>query len=419
MKILLIYPPFASTWGLPLGFGEPLGIAYVAAAIEASGRHQVALLDGVGSRGPVSAFRTGQVNWIGLSHEEVLAEIAKIDFDAIGVSACRTSAVDPGIERLIGRIRATHPGVPIIVGGPDASHLWDHYAQNPDIDYVVIGEGEKTMIDLLDALQRADGVTEVKGIAFRGEDGTVIRAPDQDILDIDTLPWPARHLLPMLTYIRHRPTSDLPSATILTSRACPFSCAFCSTIHIWGRKWRGRAAKDVVDEIEFLHRTYGVTEIRIQDDNFCVNRQRVHDICDLILERQLEIRLHIDPGVMFMLADQEMLSKLHRVGVRHLNMQLESGCQTTQAYINKKIDLSHVRAMVTHAHSLGMTIHTNVILGFPFETKAEMIDSVQTAVEIGFDNIDFNYLDPKGDTRVRRDFIAAGLLCPDDHIELP
>lgn len=419
MKALLIYPPFASTWLVSLGFGEPLGIAYVAAALEQSGRHQVEILDGVGTVKSLSNVEVGQINWIGVTHDEVMRRMADLEFDVIGISMSRTSAIDPLTEALIRRIKTAYPDVPVIAGGPEASHFWHRYIQNPDIDYIVIGEGEKTMVDLLDALEGRGSVADVRGIAWRGDDGKAVKTPDQDIVDIDSIPWPARHLLPLRSYIDNRPSTDVPAATILTSRACPFSCAFCSTIHIWGRKWRGRSAVDVVDEMEFLVRTYGVKEIRIQDDNFCVDRKRVHRICDLILERGLDIRLHVDPGVMSMLADRDLLTKLRRVGMVSLNMQLETGSEKTQAYVNKKIDLDHMRAMVRCSHELGMAVTTNIILGFPYETKADMEESVRTAIGIGFDNIGFNWLDPRENTRVWHDFIAAGIFGADDHIQVP
>lgn len=120
------------------------------------------------------------------------------------------------------------------------------------------------------------------------------------------------------------------------------------------------------------------------------------------------------------LADKELLSALHRAGLRHLNMQLESGVQKTQAYIEKRIDLGHVREMLDWAHHLGIKVATNVILGFPDETADEMRESVVNAIALPFDEIKFNLLDPKRDTRVWRDFVALGIVDPDDkEVELP
>ncbi|HLO76180.1 MAG TPA: radical SAM protein [Magnetospirillum sp.] len=414
MRILLIYPPFATTWPLGLGLGEPLGIAYIAAAIEQSGRHGVDILDAVGSASEFQKTEDGEWHWVGLSHEQVLADMGTRTFDAIGISVSRTSSVDTGVEALIRAIRQAFPTTPLIVGGPEVSHCWDRYIANLDIDYIVIGEGEKTIVELLDALDGVITLDQVRGIIRRSENGEPIKAPDQPAQDVDTIPWPARHLLPMDTYIEKRPTTELRAATILTSRACPFRCAFCSTIHIWGNRWRGRSAADVVDEIAFLKARYGIEEIRIQDDNFCVKKRRVHEICDLMKQRALNVRLHVDPGVMAALADRELLSALYDAGLRNLNMQLESGSPKTQSYIDKKIDLDHVREMLDWSHHLGMFVRTNIILGFPHETLDDMRESVRTAIELPYDMIDFNLLEPKRYTRAWRDFVSLGLLSEDD-----
>jgi magnesium-protoporphyrin IX monomethyl ester (oxidative) cyclase len=420
MKLLLINPPFATLWPLGLSFGEPLGLAYVAAAVEASGRHWVQILDGVAMAAALPNTLDGNRNWIGISHDDLLAAMAPIDFDAVGLSFCRTSALDTGVETLIGRIRATYPNTPIIAGGPEVSHFWERYSNNRDIDYIVRGEGEKTIVDLLDALDGRMPLSAVKGIVRRDAAGGAVVAPDQDIVPIDSIPWPARHLLDMSAYIENRPTTEYRAATILTSRACPYQCAFCSTIQIWGNRWRGRSAADVVDEIEFLHREYRIEEIRVQDDNFCVKRSRVHDICDLLHERGIKVRLHVDPGIMSSLANRDLLSKLHRTGMNSINMQLESGCPKTQEYISKKIDLTHMRDMVAFAQGLGMFVRSNIIIGFPFETEADIRQSVRTAIDIGFDFIDFNYIDPKRDTRVWRDFVKSGILAQkDEEVDLP
>lgn len=419
MNILLVNPPFATEWPLSLGFGEPLGLAYVAAAVEASGRHGVAILDAVGSASTFHLNTNGERNWVGLSHDQVIAAMGERQFDSIGVTVARTSWVDTGIEPLIERMRQTFPGRPIIVGGPEVSHYWERFAENPAVDVVVIGEGEETIVALLDALDGGGDLSTVAGIAHRDAAGKVVRNPDPPPPAIDSLAWPARHLLPMRTYIDNRPTTDLPAATILTSRACPFRCAFCSTIEIWGHNWRGRSAKDVVDEIAFLKQTYGIREIRVQDDNFCVKRSRVVEICDLLISRGLDVRLYIEPGVMAHLATAELLTQLWRAGMRDMCMQLESGSAKTQAYIDKKIDVDHVRAMLDWAHHLGMRVRTNLILGFPHETAEDMRESARVAIDLPYDHIEFYFLEPKRNTRSWRDMVALGIIAADHDERTP
>jgi len=419
MKILLLNPPFLTTYLISLGFGEPLGLAYVAASVERSERHQVEILDCVGSVAEITERKLGDLNWIGMSHADVLKEMSARQFDAVGISMCRTSHVDPGTMALIRMIKEQYPERPIILGGPEASHGWETYVRNKDISFIVIGEGERALVQLLDAIETGTDARNINGLAFLDADGAVIKTKTPDIVDIDSIPWPARHLLPMQSYIQNRPTTENRAATILTSRACPFRCAFCSTIHVWGNKWRGRSARDVVDEIEFLIKEYHVTEVRIQDDNFCVNRKRVHEICDIIIDRNIKVEIVIDPGVMSSLANEDLLIKLNRAGLKNINMQLESGSPKTQSYVCKPIDLNHMRNMVRVCHDLNMKVRTNVIIGFPFETKEDMIESVKNAVDIGFDVVDFIYINPIGDTRVRRDFIESGIIGENERAILP
>jgi len=419
MNLLLLNPPFLTIHMMSLAFGEPLGLAYVAASVERSKRHQVEILDGVGSATEIRERKPGEHNWIGMAHADVLAEISKRHFDAIGISLCNACDVDPGTTALIRKIKEQSPGTPIIVGGPEASHNWEAYARNTDISFVVIGEGEYSLVQLLDAIEAGTEVKDVKGLAFLDEDGSVFKTEDPEIVDINSIPWPARHLIPLQIYIENRPTTKNRAVTILTSRACPFSCAFCSMIKVWGNKWRGRSPRDVVDEIEFLIKEYDIKEVRIQDDNFCVNRKRVHEICDLMIDRNIDIEIVIDPGVMASLADEDLLRKMNKAGLKNINMQLESGSLKTQKYISKPIDLDHIRNMVRVCHELKMKIRTNIIIGFPFETKEDMIESVTNAVDAGFDHIEFIYLNPIRSTRVRRDFIEAGIIEENDNPTLP
>jgi len=419
MKALLINPPFLTTSSLSVGFGEPLGLAYVAAALERSGRHSVEILDCVGSAPAIPDLKVGEINRIGLEDGDVLARLAARHFDVIGITMTRTSDLDPGTTTLIGMIKAEYPQIPIIIGGPEATHSWNDYVHDTNITYIVLGEGEKTIVDLLDAIEGQAAIASVKGIVFMDADGVPVKTAAQDTVDIDSLAWPARHLLPMSSYIENRPTTERRAASILTSRACPYRCAFCSTIHVWGNNWRGRAVGDVVREIEFLVKEYGVGEIIITDDNFCVNRKRVHAICDMIIALKLDVVIHVSSGVMSSLANEDLLKKLSAAGMVDINMQLESGNEQTQGYICKKIDLAHMKSMIDTAHALGMHVSTNIILGFPFETKEQMEDSAKVAIGLGFDSIDFVYILPKDNTRVHRDFVECGILAEGELPVLP
>jgi len=417
MKILLINPPLVTTQNLWMSYGEPLGLAYVAAALEATGRHQVEVLDAMGL---ATRFATrGEYSVFGLTEDEILRRMRATRFDAIGITVVRMDSEAEQVTALCAMMSREFPGVPIIAGGPDVTLEWASYMKLGTIDYAILGEGEVPIVQLLDSLEGRGDLGDIKGICYR-KDGAVKMVPPGPGGDITTLPWPARHLFPMDAYLRNKPTNRRTrAASILTSRACPFSCAFCSSVEIWGRKWRGRSAKDVVDEIEHLVKAYDVGEVHIFDDNFLVDRKRVEAIADGIIERGLKIALHIPAGLMMWLLSVELLGKLKRAGLISVQVQLESGNPETLEYIDKNIDISKAKDLVAAAHALRLAVKTNVILGFYFEDRAAIAESVRVAESIGFDKVDYILAMPKPRTRMHHDWVKAGLLGEDEPVVMP
>ena len=417
MKILLINPPIISKFSIALSWGEPLGLAYVAAAVEASERHEVEVLDAMGLATTFPEYPDGTL--FGLSVDEILQRLHEVSFDAIGITVTKmyddiTQTID-----LIKKIKDLFPHIPFIAGGPDVTLAWKTYMERGVIDYIILGEGEEAIVKLLDHLEGHLPIEDVTGLCYR-KDGEIVRTQPSPQVDIATLPWPARHLFPMENYFRFRPGGRRPPvATILTSRACPFSCAFCSTIEVWGRKWRGRTAKDVVDEIEHLVKNYGVREIHINDDNFLVDRKRTEEIIDLIIERRLNIAVHCVAGLMIWLLSKDLLKRLKKAGWYSIQAQLESGNPKTLEYIDKHIDISKARELVGVAHSLGLRVNSNVILGFYFEDQSDIDKSIQVAESIGFDRVDYILAEPKEGTRMYNDCIEAGLIKAGEVATLP
>jgi anaerobic magnesium-protoporphyrin IX monomethyl ester cyclase len=419
VRILLINPPLITDEANHAGisYGEPLGLAYIAAAIEASGRHQVEVLDAMGLA--PEFLRQGGYVMYGLSHDELLQRMRATSFDVVGITITKMYEDNNQITRLCGLIKKEFPSVPLIAGGPDVTLDWAIYMELGTLDYAVLGEGEATIVQLLDYLDGRGPLSEAKGLCYR-ENGRVKMVPQGPPIDIEDIPWPARHHFPMENYFRLKPQGlRKRSAAILTSRACPYSCAFCSTIEVWGRKWRGRDAKDVVDEIEHLVRDYGAKEIVIFDDNFLVDRNRAEAIADGIIARRLKIGLHIAPGLMIHLLSVGLLRKLRKAGLIAVTMQLESGNKETLAYIDKHIEISKAKEMVRAAHFAGLGVYTNVLLGFFFEDRRAIEESIRVAESVGFDNINYQAAEPKPGTRMYNDWVKAGIFKHGDPAIMP
>jgi anaerobic magnesium-protoporphyrin IX monomethyl ester cyclase len=327
-------------------------------------------------------------------------------FDAIGISITRMyNEVDQLLD-LLKLIKQNFPNTFVIVGGPDVTLEWPMYMGLGTIDYALLGEGEVSLVRLLDFLDGRGGFDEIKGICYRDK-GQTRMVPQGPPVDIVKIAWPARHLFPMENYFRNK---GHRAASILTSRACPFSCAFCSTIEVWGRKWRGRPAKDVVDEIEHLVNTYGVKQVEICDDNFLVDRKRAEEIADGIVERKIQLNLIVNAGMMIHLLSVDLLKKYRKAGLLALTMQLESGNVETLKYIDKHIDINKAKELVSAAHALGLEVNTNVILGFYFEDKNDIDVSIRVAESIGFDAINYILAEPKPRTRMYKDCVKAGVI---------
>jgi magnesium-protoporphyrin IX monomethyl ester (oxidative) cyclase len=421
MKLLLINPTYRTRESLGLSYGEPLGLAYVAAAIEKSGRHEVDILDSVGMMQEL--VRVDGEYRIGLPEEEFFGLLSKQTFDAIGITTVKTFLQDlKETLAFIAQIRKQHPGAPIILGGPGATLEWETFINDANVDFVVLGEGEGTTVDLMDSLTGEMDISEVAGIAYKEKNGRVRKNPERDPLSIDDIPWPARHLLPMGNYMHWRARQGrfrVPATAILTSRACPYNCVFCNLRNIWGRRWRGRNPYDVVDEIQYLVRTYGTRRILIQDDNFATSPKRVEEICDEIIKRKLDISWAVQPGFAAWMLSKNMLRKLKDSGLYLIVIQVESGSKKTLNYMKKRIDLDHTREIIKYANQLGMMTHSNIIIGFWNETREDIEESIRVTESLGVDALNYLVPIPYRNTPMYEDYVREGLLDPEEPIKLP
>lgn len=419
MDVLLINPTYYSVYDLGLSYGEPLGLAYIAAVIEKSEKHSVNVLDSVGLC--TKFIKVGNKTRMGLAEEEIIAMIREKKSDVIGISLTGTMYSQDILE-LIRLIKAAYPEKVIIVGGVHATLEYEGCMNKAPIDFIVLGEGEGTIIELLNAMENKTAPDLIKGIVYRDPAtkklvNTGQRAP----VAIDSIPLPARHLFPMNNYFRYKPHYYFmrhPAASVITSRACPFNCIFCSTTLFWDKKYRTRNAISVVDEIEFLVKQYQVKEILINDDCFLGNKKRIVEICDEIIKRKINITYQIPPGVNFHLLDEELLKKLRDSGLYAIKPQFESGNETTLKYIRKKINLDKGKKIISYANKLGLWTQTNCIIGFPHETKEDILSSIKYIESIPFDSVSYLVPIPFTHTDLREDYVKHNLIQACDPVNM-
>jgi radical SAM superfamily enzyme YgiQ (UPF0313 family) len=392
MDALLIQPNYqrarkSGAWGV----NPPLGLAYIAAVLEHKG-FSVNILD---------------ANALGLTEAQVVASIRAKKPRIVGISM-----LTPAHSYCVNIARSFKSEGLLVAGGPHATSS-PELLLHEGFDVVVRGEGEYAMLDLA---QQKD-VKTINGISYV-QDGAVKHNPDREFIsDLDSLPYPARHLLPScgvdVPYLsagtRHRPW-----APVFTSRGCPYQCYYCNK-NIFGYKWRPRSARSVVDEMEFLVKNYGVKEIDIVDDLFNFNLERAEKICDLLIERKLNIHLRCSNGVRVDKITESLLEKMKKAGWYYLAFGIESGSQDVLNKIPKNITLEQVRTAVRLAKQKGFEVTGFFIFGLIGDTPKSMRETIEFAKSLDLDIASFNICAPYPGTKLWMMIQTNGKLLLDNY----
>ena len=295
----------------------------------------------------------------------------------VGVS-CSTMNY-PAAINILKVCKGFEPEVVTVIGGPHVSFTaTETLEQAPWVDIVVRGEGEKTLVGVVRALEAGASLHQVPGIAFRQDGAVVMTEPRAPIEDLDSLPLPDRHLLPLSRY-----RALGAPCSVISSRGCPFGCIFCSAPRMFGRRVRFRNPRLVVDEMELIYRQFGFDRINIVDDTFTVNHRHVREICDELMRRNLDIRWTAYSRVDTL--NRELLQMMKQAGCIWLCFGIESGSEKILKTINKGITLDDARRGVRLATEAGLGVLASFILGLPGETPETVRQSVDFARELGND----------------------------------
>lgn len=365
MKILLISPSFNVHTIAP-----PLGLGYIASILLENG-YKVKILDPSKKK---------------LSIDDLIDIILALKPDLVGLSIL-TSRYNLSKE-LIAKIKEKLPQTKIVIGGVHVSALPEASVKDLKADYGVIGEGEYTLLELLDCLREKNTVKNILGLAYQHNGTIKINPKRPHIADLNSIPFPAWELMKPKDYppMPHQFFfKKYPTAPIMTTRGCPHTCKFCAAESIWGRKYRMRTAKNIVDEIELLITKYGVKEIHIEDDNFTLIKKHAMDVCNEIIKRKLNIVWKCPNGVRADTLDNELLEKMKESGCYQLAFGIESGNQEILNNLNKKLDLKKIPKLVKAVKAAGIEIHGFFILGLPGETYETAMETIRYSKSIGLD----------------------------------
>ncbi|MBU2514226.1 B12-binding domain-containing radical SAM protein [bacterium] len=353
MKVALIAPPYP----LAEGPSAPLGLCYVAAAFEKE-KAEVKIFDYIVRQYTVKKLEI---------------ELKDFEPDLIGITSVTLNFnLAAGI---IKSARQLFPSAVTVMGGPHVSFDYESTLKKyPEIDLIVIGEGEETISELTPVIRNRSEWHRIKGIAFMENGELIVTPPRKWIQDLDKLSLPSRDLLPISRYL----ALSFP-ISIITSRGCPNRCIFCQGHRMVGNRVRNRNPIIVVDEIESLLR-YGFQRINFSDDFFTSNVTRVKAICDEIQHRGL-----VFPWTAFARADSvtpELLQIMRRSGCDTIFFGMESGNQQMLDRVRKRVKLDRIRQAVADSKAADMKVFGSFIVGLPGETRETLMDSHRFAEEL-------------------------------------
>jgi len=424
--VMLVYPPVTrpgdfSAERVRVSTFFPLGLAYLAAVLEERDRYRLVVLDALieGDVHDGIAAADGSSIRYGLDDEAIRHRIADAAPDVIAVS-CLFAAMQEDAANVCRLAKEVDPRIVTVVGGAhagvNAATLMHHY---PAIDFVVIGEGDATLPELLSRLEQDREIGSIDGLAFR-VDGRVVVNPKQTYIeDLDRIPFPARHLFPMKRYFSsaaaHSVYRRTPFTQMITSRGCPCKCAFCALGKHWGARQRRRSAENVLAEIEHLVRDYGIREIHFEDDNLTADKERALAIFDGIIERGLDICWNVPSGMAVYTLDDELIDKMAASGCYSVSLAIESGNQEVlHKLMNKPVDLKKVPPLVKKIRAAGMDARGFFILGYPDESRETMEETIAFARDLELDWAYFFVASPLPNTRMWDRCIEKGYIKPED-----
>lgn len=367
MRILLISHPSSRPRRPDF---PPIGIAYLGAVVRNRG-HEVFLVDG---------------ELTGL--EGIVEEAKRLGPDIVGVT-CWT--INRGaVWELCRALKRVLPKAFLVLGGQHASIYPEHIFQKTHAGAVVIGEGEETLCELLEVLGSGGDLALVSGIAYRTRDGDIRRTePRPQIEDLDTVPFPYYEGFRGFGFQQYGGFAGLPrpTAAVITSRGCVFNCSYCGSVRFWGKKWRRRSARNVLDEVEHLVSDMGARSIFMFDDNFPVNRKRAMEICGGIIDRFPGMEWACCSHVK--MVNEELLDIMKRSGCISIDFGVESGDNGILRNINKNQTREDIERAFALAHKAGIRPRAYLMVGNMGETTGtidetiDMIGSIKPYSSIG------------------------------------
>ncbi|MDP6683005.1 MAG: radical SAM protein [Desulfobacterales bacterium] len=398
MNILLIHPTTqniitttqASFVVQERGFVPPLGLLYLASAVQSWSKHHVKILD---------------CQLHGLTYDQTREQIINYQPDVVGITVVTFSLIDSiNVANLIRSCeKELNKKIHIVAGGPHVTIYPEETANLDPIDFALAGEAEFTFLNLINHLDDEDRLKKIPGVCFK-KNGILIKGPPHGFIEnLDCIPVPDRRLIDYDKYYNVLSGSNLMT-TMMTSRGCPYRCIFCDRL---GKRFRAASAERVIEEIEDCL-SLGINYIFIHDDTFTVDKTRVLNICRLIQEKSLKIKFSLRSRVNTI--DEDIIRRLKDAGCVRISFGVESGVQSILDRIKKGITLEQAENAFRLAKKYKMKTLADFMIGHPDETIEDIYQTISFAKKIKPDYVQFAVTTPYPATDLYREGLESGMI---------
>jgi anaerobic magnesium-protoporphyrin IX monomethyl ester cyclase len=360
-RVALITPPYHSGVVESAGTWLNVGFVYIAGSLRAAG------------------YEVDYYDAMSLWHKwpEIKARIEAFKPDVVATTSF-TASIIKALE-LCDLAKQINPSVVTVLGNVHAAFCYDEILKDyhDTLDYIVCGEGEVTLVELLNCLNAGGDPASIDGLAFWRAGNVVVTPKAAYIQDLDGLPT-AWDLVEWPIY-SYRAKNNARLAIISTARGCKSRCSFCSQQLFWAQTWRARSAENVVNEIEMLGKTYGVEVAMLADELPTYDRDRWEKILDLMIERQVPVKLLMETRVDDILRDADIMWKYKKAGVEHIYVGVEAGTQEMLDLFNKETEVSQSKQAIDIINAADIVSETSLVLGLPDDTAESIARTVELA----------------------------------------
>jgi anaerobic magnesium-protoporphyrin IX monomethyl ester cyclase len=391
----------------------PLGLAYVAGSLEHAG-HRVSAIDAIGEAIEQLNPYDGQIYVRGLTTEQILGRVPE-DVELIGLG-CMFSYQWLIVKDLIWALREAFQDVPIVFGGEHPTGSPRQCLEESPLDAVVLGEGEETAVELVEAVHGSRSWSEVAGIAYRHNGEIVENGRRARITAIDSIPLPAWHLFDIDEYCRfNQPhgSSQGRFMPMLATRGCPFQCTFCTSPQMWTTKWMPRDVAQLVDEMELYVERYRTVDFQFEDLTAVVRRDWILAFCHELIDRGLNITFQLPSGTRSEGIDYEVARAMKQAGCHEFAFAPESGDPRILKAIKKKVQLPRMFHSARESMRAGLNVGCFFILGFPEDDLKSVLRTYVAIIKCaiyGFSSMNLNAYSPQPNTESMRGLLERGVI---------